>query len=220
MTAPQPAKSRPARIVIEGRYARLEPVGPQHIDDLYAASSDADGPARYRWLFDHAPADRAQMAAWVARAAASDDPLNFAVIDRSTGHAEGRQSLMRIVPADGVIEIGGVYWGPRMARTRIATEAVYLFARYIFDELGYRRFEWKCNDLNTPSKRAALRFGFEFEGIFRQHMIQKGENRDTAWFAMLDRDWPALKARYERWLDPANFDAGGRQRTRLEAADP
>jgi RimJ/RimL family protein N-acetyltransferase len=114
-----------------------------------------------------------------------------------------------------VIEIGAIYWGPQMARTRRATEALYLFARYIFDDLGYRRFEWKCNDRNAPSKRAATRFGFTYEGTFRQHMIQKGENRDTAWFSMLDGEWPAIRAEYERWLDPANFDADGVQRTAL-----
>jgi RimJ/RimL family protein N-acetyltransferase len=102
-----------------------------------------------------------------------------------------------------------------MARTRLATEALFLHARYIFEELGYRRFEWKCNDRNAPSKKAAERFGFAFEGIFRQHMIQKGENRDTAWFAMLDGDWPRLRAEYERWLEPANFDADGAQKTPL-----
>ena len=122
---------------------------------------------------------------------------------------------MRIVPEHGVIEIGGVYWGPALARTRKATEALFLHARYVFDELGYRRFEWKCNDRNAPSRAAALRFGFEFEGVFRQHMIVKGVNRDTAWFAMLDGDWPRIRAEYERWLAPDNFDAEGRQLTPL-----
>ena len=137
------------------------------------------------------------------------------VVDSATGRTEGRQALMRIVPEHGVIEIGSIYWGPRMARSRLATEALYLAARYVFDELGYRRFEWKCNDNNTPSKRAAERFGFSFEGIFRQHMIQKGQNRDTAWFAMLDGEWPARKAEYERWLAPDNFDGNEQQRSRL-----
>ena len=137
------------------------------------------------------------------------------MVDRVSGRAGGRQSLMRIVPEHGVIEIGGVYWGPGVARTRLATEAVYLFARHVFEDLGYRRFEWKCNDRNAPSKRAAERFGFTFEGVFRQHMIQKGENRDTAWFAMLDTEWPARKAGLERWLDEGNFHAGGQQRTPL-----
>lgn len=155
------------------------------------------------------------MAAMVGAAAALDDPLMFAVVDRQTSVAQGRQSLMRITPEHGVIEIGNVYWGPDLVRTRKATEAVFLFARYVFDDLGYRRFEWKCNERNEPSKAAALRFGFQFEGVFRQHMIVKGENRDTAWFSMLDRDWPRIKAEYERWLEGDNFDAAGLQRTKL-----
>ena len=122
---------------------------------------------------------------------------------------------MRIEPAHGVIETGHILFGPRLARTPAATEAIYLQARHAFDDLGYRRFEWKCNDANEPSKRAALRFGFGFEGVFRQHMVVKGENRDTAWYAMLDRDWPQRRAAFERWLDPANFDGGGRQRLSL-----
>jgi RimJ/RimL family protein N-acetyltransferase len=122
---------------------------------------------------------------------------------------------MRIVPEHGVIEIGNILWGPAIARTRVSTEAFYLAARYVFDELGYRRFEWKCNDRNEPSKAAALRFGFMFEGVFRQHMWVKGANRDTAWFAIIDCDWPAIRAGFERWLDPSNFDSAGRQRRSL-----
>lgn len=125
---------------------------------------------------------------------------------------------MRIDPANGVIEIGSILWGPAIARSRIATEAFYLAARYAFDELGYRRFEWKCNDLNEPSKRAAERFGFTFEGIFRQHMVVKGQNRDTAWFAMTDAEWPSIKAKFLAWLSPENFDDNGQQRTKLSTA--
>lgn len=122
---------------------------------------------------------------------------------------------MRIDAMHGVIEIGNILWGPAIARTRMATEALYLFASYAFDTLGYRRFEWKCNNLNAPSKRAAERFGFTFEGVFRQHMVTKGGNRNTAWFSIIDSEWPALKAGYERWLQPENFDADGRQKTKL-----
>ena len=139
------------------------------------------------------PADTEAFRALDVKAAAgADDPLFFAVIDKATGRAEGRQALMRIDPVHGAIEIGHVLWGPAIARTRVATEALYLSARYVFDDLGYRRFEWKCNDRNQPSKRAALRFGFAFEGVFRQHMVVKGRNRDTAWFSMLDSEWPGL----------------------------
>ena len=211
-----PALGRPQRRVLEGRYVRLEPLGPEHAADLWAASSDPGAEARYRYLFEPAPASAAEVEAWVHRVHTGDDPLVFAVLDRVSGRAGGRQSLMRIVPEHGVIEIGGIYWGPGVARTRLATEAVYLCARHIFEDLGYRRFEWKCNDANAASKRAAERFGFSFEGVFRQHMIQKGENRDTAWFAMLDGEWPARKAGFERWLDASNFDAEGRQRSALQ----
>jgi RimJ/RimL family protein N-acetyltransferase len=194
---------------------RLEPIGPQHVAGLYAAINSRDGRERFTYLFEAAPETEADLADYVQRVAASNDPMVFAVIDEATGRAEGRQALMRVVPEHGVIEIGGIYWGPNMARSRLATEALFLHARYVFDELGYRRFEWKCNDCNAPSKAAAERFGFQFEGVFRQHMIQKGQNRDTAWFAMLDGDWPRLKAGYERWLAPDNFDAHGQQRSKL-----
>ena len=206
---------RPERAPITGRYARLEPLEPaRHGDDLFA-SAQAEGAAdRFRYLFEEAPADRAAFDAWIEKAAAGSDPFFFAVIDPKTGRAEGRQSLMRIDTVMGVIEIGNILWGPAIARSRIATEALFLFAKHAFD-LGYRRFEWKCNNLNEPSKRAALRFGFTFEGIFRQHMVVKGQNRDTAWFAMTDADWPRLKAGYKTWLRPENFDAAGRQIAKL-----
>jgi len=215
MSGPLPAKGPPQRATLEGTYVRLEPIGPQHVAGLYAAIQTGDGRERFTYLFESAPDSEADLADYVQRVAASSDPLVFAVVDKARGSAEGRQSLMRIVPEHGVIEIGGIYWGPNMARSRLATEALFLHARYIFDELGYRRFEWKCNDRNGPSKAAAERFGFQFEGVFRQHMIQKGQNRDTAWFAMLDGDWSRLRAGYERWLAPDNFDTEGRQRSRL-----
>lgn len=211
MSAPQPAKGPPQRTVLEGRYVRLEPLAPVHAADLYEAA----GPERYRWLPSDRSASAAALAVQVEAMAQSDDPMAFAVIDRATGRCEGRQSYMRITPEHGVIEVGGILWGGRMARTRLATEALYLFARDVFDDLGYRRFEWKCNDCNEASRNAARRFGFTYEGTFRQHMIVKGENRDTAWFAMLDGDWPQLKGGYEHWLRPENFDAAGVQRERL-----
>jgi RimJ/RimL family protein N-acetyltransferase len=210
---------RPSRIVLEGRYCRLEPLDPaKHGDDLYAASMAPGAEERFRYLFD-VPQDRAAYAEWLERSARSEEPLFFAVVDSTSGRAEGRQTLMRITPEHGVIEIGNILWGPAIARTRVATEALYLHAKYLFEALGYRRFEWKCNSRNAPSMRAAQRFGFIYEGIFRQHMVQKGENRDTAWFSMLDSEWPALKAAYERWLAPENFDASGKQRARLEARE-
>ncbi|RYE86894.1 MAG: N-acetyltransferase [Hyphomicrobiales bacterium] len=208
--------TRPSRIVLDGRYTRLEPLAPHHAADLFAASAVPDAEQRFAWLFEAPPLDAAEMAAWVARVSTQDDPMLFAVIDKATGKAGGRQALMRIVPEHGVIEIGSIYWGPDIARTRLATEALYLFARHIFEDLGYRRFEWKCNDHNAPSKAAARRFGFTYEGLFRQHMIAKGINRDTAWFSMLDGEWPTRKAGLERWLHPANFHPDGNQKTRLQ----
>lgn len=211
---PSPAKSAPQRIVLEGRYVRLEPVEARHAADLFAVSTLPGGPERYRWLFSDAPTSLADMEARIAASNAGPD-LYVAVVDKASGKALGQQGWMRIRPEHGSIEIGGVYWGLPMARSRLATEALYLFARHAFDDLGYRRFEWKCNNRNEPSKAAATRFGFTFEGVFRQDMILKGESRDTAWFSMLDGEWSALRAEYERWLDPANFDADGRQKTRL-----
>jgi RimJ/RimL family protein N-acetyltransferase len=201
--------------VLEGRYARLAPLSLAHAEGLMAASADASS---FDYLFDVPPRDLEDLKSWIRQKAASEDPLFHAVIDKATGVAGGRQTFMRITPEHGVIEVGNILWGPAIARTRVATEALYLAAKYVFEDLGYRRFEWKCNDRNEPSKRAALRFGFSFEGVFRQHMWAKGANRDTAWFSMLDREWPRLRAAYERWLDPANFDAAGRQRARLAAA--
>lgn len=212
MSAPSPARA-PQRIALEGRYCRLEPVGPQHAAGLHAAAQGQE--RRFTYLFEDAPASQADTEAWIGRAAERDDPLTFAVIDTATGSAEGRQSLMRITPEHGAIEIGGIYWGPAIARSRVTTEAFFLHASYVFDELGYRRFEWKCNDLNAPSKAAAERFGFTFEGVFRRHMIVKGTNRDTAWFSMLDGEWPRVRAGFERWLNPGNFDGSGTQMTRL-----
>jgi RimJ/RimL family protein N-acetyltransferase len=211
-----PAPS-PERRVLEGRYVRLEPLAAAHAPALAAALGNPAEAPLYRFLADEPPVDGAAVAAWVATAAASTDPLFFACIDRATGRAVGRQSLLRITPEYGVIEIGHILWGPPMARSRLATEALFLTAAYVFDALGYRRFEWKCDALNAPSRRAALRFGFEFEGIFRQHLWVKGRNRDTAWFAMIDGDWPRLRRGYEDWLDAANFDAGGAQRRPLGA---
>ncbi len=203
---------RPARVVLEGRYTRLEPLAAAHADGLMAASAEASS---FDYLFDVPPGDLDDLKSYIRQKSASADPLFHAVVDKATGLAGGRQTFMRITPEHGVIEIGNILWGPAIARTRVATEALYLAARYVFDDLGYRRFEWKCNDRNEPSKRAARRFGFAFEGVFRQHMWVKGANRDTAWFAMLDREWPRLRAAYERWLEPSNFDAAGRQRAAL-----
>ncbi len=212
-------RPRPERKVLDGRYVRLEPLSAaKHGDGLFAASDSED--ARFQYLFEVAPKTRAEMQLWLEKVEPSEDPMFFAVIDKATGKVAGRQALMRIDNAFGVAEIGSIYWGPLVSRRPAATEAHYLFMRYIFDELGYRRWEWKCNNDNLPSKKAAERFGYSFEGIFRQHMVAKGKNRDTAWFSIIDKEWPALKAAYEAWLDPANFDGDGNQKRRLEELRP
>ena len=212
---PQPADA-PQRLVLEGRHARLEPLDPTaHRDDLFAASRPPDRAARFRYMSQPPPASAEEFDAWLAGAAASADPLFFAVIDRSTNRAEGRQSLMRINPVHQSIEIGHIYWGPRIAGTRVATDAMYLFAVYALETLGYRRFEWKCDALNARSRRAAQRFGLTYEGIFRRAAIIRNRSRDTAWFAMIAEEWPSLKAAYEHWLATGNFDELGQQRTRL-----
>ena len=211
---PRPA---PARQPIEGRYVRLEPLDAEkHGDGLYEASATDDKDKRFRWLYEYAPESREAYQPWLEKAQASEDPLFFVVIDKATGRIAGRQTLMRIDRGNGVIEIGNILWNPPVAQKPAATEALYLFARHAFDDLGYRRFEWKCNNNKEPSKRAALRFGFTAEGVFRQHIVVKNENRDTAWFAMIDKDWPTIRRALEEWLDPSNFDSEGRQKRRLE----
>ena len=207
---PSPAR-KPERRTFEGRSVRLEPLEPAHARNLYAVTHGADAEDIWRYLFTGPYADFKDFEAYVAAGAKSADPLPWAVIDKASGKAVGALSLMRIDAANRVIEVGGITWGTPLQRTTGSTEAIYLLAKYVFDELGYRRFEWKCNDLNAPSRRAALRYGFAFEGVFRQHMIVKERNRDTAWYSMLDAEWPARKAAFEAWLDPANFDASGRQ---------
>ena len=147
--------------------------------------------------------------------AAADDPLFYAVVDQASGGAIGVASYLRIEPAVGVIEVGHIAYSPPLRRTTAATEAMYLMMRRVFDELGYRRYEWKCDALNAPSRRAADRFGFSFEGVFRQATMYKGRNRDTAWYSITDVEWPALKARFEAWLDESNFSADGAQRLSL-----
>ena len=212
---PAPAKW-PERIALDGRYCRLEPIDPvRHRRQLFEASTPADAARRFRYLFDPVVTSLEEMDSWLEKAAMSEDPFVFAVVDKRTGRVEGRQNFMRITPAHRSIEIGNIYFGPAISRTPVATEANFLFAKYAFEELGYRRYEWKCDALNVPSRRAALRFGFTFEGHFRRAIINKGRTRDTAWYAMIGEEWPALRAAYERWLDPENFDGHGQQRSSL-----
>jgi RimJ/RimL family protein N-acetyltransferase len=217
---PAPAK-RPQRTTLDGRIVSIVPLDPTaHSGTIYEATCGEENAGLWRYLFEGPFTSRAEFDSHVGQKAKSDDPLAFALLDRSSGDALGWASYMRIEPAHRVIEVGSILYTPRLQRTIGATEAMYLMARHVFEDLGYRRYEWKCNARNAPSRSAALRLGFTFEGIFRQHMIIKERNRDTAWFSMLDSEWPKRKAAFERWLDPANFDANGRQRVSLSALHP
>jgi RimJ/RimL family protein N-acetyltransferase len=206
--------SLPDRVVLQGSYCRLEPLAEHHADSLFEASMADGASQRFQYLATP-PQTRAEFQKWLQDSIESQDPLFFAVVCQSTGRCEGRQGLMRSKPKHGVIELGHVLWGPRLSQTRSATEAFFLHARYVFETLGFRRFEWKCDAANVPSRRAAERFGFAYEGTFRQHMIVKGINRDTVWFSMLDSEWPSRKQAFEKWLAPENFGADGRQKQRL-----
>jgi RimJ/RimL family protein N-acetyltransferase len=208
----------PAPVVLEGRTVRLEPLdAATHAASLYALTH---GPGRdhvWTYLADGPYDSEEAFREAVSRKAGADDAVFLALCDPATGDARGYASYMNIHVESRVIEVGNVLFSPPLQGTTAATEAMYLMARHAFEALGVRRYEWKCHDLNAPSKRAAVRLGFTYEGTFRQHMIVKGRSRDTAWFAMLDTEWPAVKAAFEAWLDPGNFDAAGRQMRRLEA---
>ncbi len=206
-----PAKM-PERIKMPGRYVTLEPLSAAtHTGDLWEAVRGPRNDALWAYLWDGPFTGRAGLEANLAAKEVSKDPLYYAILDNATGKCVGHASFLRIDPKHRVIEVGAILFSPLLQRTRGATEAMYLMMRYAFDALGNRRYEWKCNALNEPSRRAALRLGFTYEGIFRQHMIVKNENRDTAWFSLLDSEWPAAKTAFEKWLDPANFTSDGAQ---------
>jgi RimJ/RimL family protein N-acetyltransferase len=206
----------PTAKVLEGRYCRLEPLDvARHGADIAAAFADATDDL-WTYLSADRPASRGAYDAFLAETVKRTDIVPFTVVDRHDGKAKGHLHIMEIRPAHGVFEIGAITYSPSLQRTRVATEATYLIGDYGFS-LGYRRYEWKCNSLNEPSKRAALRFGFKDEGLFRQHMVVKGQNRDTAWFSIIDSEWPARKAAFERWLSPDNFDTQARQKLSLAA---
>jgi RimJ/RimL family protein N-acetyltransferase len=211
--------SAPGRIALNGELVRLESLDPpRHAEPLFTASHGAGGDPRLWDYLAYGPfAGEAEFTEWLGHRAASEDPLFYAVVDMATMRAQGMASYMRMEPEHGVIEIGHIWFAPSLQRTRQATEAIFLLAGNAFDALGYRRLEWKCDALNEPSRRAAERFGFTFEGVFRQHMVVKGRNRDTAWFSMTDGEWPLRRAAFEAWLTPGNFDESGRQREALSA---
>ncbi|HZT48923.1 MAG TPA: GNAT family protein [Hyphomicrobiaceae bacterium] len=210
---PRPA---PPRTPMPGRLCRVEPVDiSRHAEELYAANRlDADG-RNWTYLGIEAPRTLEAYVAWLERMTAGDDPILHAIVDLPAGKAVGVAALMRIDRANGVIEVGNINYSPLLQRKPAATEAMFLLMARVFDELGYRRYEWKCDSLNAASRAAALRLGFRYEGLFRQAVVYKGRNRDTAWFSIIDSEWPALKRAYQQWLAPDNFDADGRQRRGL-----
>lgn len=206
----------PQRVTLTGRFVEVTPLTvAAHGESLAQNLIGEDRSHLFVYSADGPFQQRSAILANLEAKAASFDPLFFALIDRSTGLALGHMALMRIKPKHRCIEIGHVLFSPALQRTPAATEAMYLLARYVFEDLGYRRYEWKCYSLNEGSQRAARRLGFTYEGTFRQHMIIKGRNRDTAWFSMLDSEWPSRKSAFEKWLDPANFNADGQQRRTL-----
>jgi RimJ/RimL family protein N-acetyltransferase len=211
---PTPAP-RPGPVTLKGRYGHLEKLKADHAADLWAVFAGHDEVWTYI-VADGPFATHDEFVPCIERRAAADDPYAYAVIDLSD-RAVGYVTLLRIVPEMRVIEVGHVLYSPALQRTPLGTETQYLLARYVFETLGYRRYEWKCDALNAPSRRAALRYGFVYEGTFRQYMIAKGRNRDNAWFSMLDSEWPVRKRNFERWLAPENFDSEGRQKVSLAA---
>jgi RimJ/RimL family protein N-acetyltransferase len=208
----------PAREPLRGRYVELLPPDLERdAGSLYEVSHEPGGdPAVWDYLFEGPFDSPAGFGAYFERLQAGDaTSIPFVVVPTASGRAEGHACYLRIDPPNGSIEVGNIMLGPGLQRTTAATEMLYLMGKHVFETLGYRRFEWKCNDLNAPSRAAAARFGFTYEGTFRQALVVKGRNRDTAWFSIIDSEWPAIAAEYERWLAPENFDAEGRQRTRL-----
>ena len=208
---PPPA---PARIPIRGTRCDLEPLDlDAHCDALYEANTRGDG-SNWTYLFADEPTSREAYATYLSDGFLGLDPLCHAIVDRKTRTAVGVASYMRVTPAHGCIEVGHINFSPALQRTPIATEAMYLMMRHVF-ELGYRRYEWKCDALNAPSRAAAQRLGFSFEGVFRKAIVYKGRSRDTAWYAITDDEWPAVRTAFEQWLAPENFDAHGSQRVQL-----
>ncbi|MEM8743994.1 MAG: GNAT family protein [Pseudomonadota bacterium] len=210
--------SPPPRTPMEGTFCRVEPrdIG-AHAGDLFTAfRADAD---HRNWTYlGYGPFEtEADLRDWMTTSCLGDDPLFHAIVDSTSNKAIGVASYLRIEPSVGVIETGHIHYSPLLQRRAAATEAMFLMMRRVFAELGYRRYEWKCDALNAPSRAAAERLGFQFEGIFRQATLYKGRNRDSAWYSILDREWPALEHAYCRWLEPANFDAQGKQKTSLAA---
>jgi RimJ/RimL family protein N-acetyltransferase len=212
---PTPAK-RPERGPLRGQYVTLLPLKVhEHGDSLWEAVRDEKNDGLWLYLFEGPFRRREDFDASLYGMEVSQDPFYFAIMDNATARCTGRASYLRIDPNNRSIEVGSILYSPLLQKTAGATEAMFLMMDHAFEDLGYRRYEWKCNALNAPSRKAALRLGFQFEGIFRQHMIQKGRNRDTAWYSILDAEWPDRKKAFEAWLEPENFDVSGRQKRAL-----
>ena len=202
----------PPRSNMDGTYCRLEPLDiDRHASDLFRAFSEDKTGGIWTYLFTGPFETEEDLRAWMATACLGDDPLFHAVIDKQSGKAVGFATFMRIDPVMGVIEVGNINFAPALQRTPAATEAMFLMMQRVFNELGYRRYEWKCDNLNAPSHKAAKRLGFTYEGLFRQALVYKGRNRDTAWFSIIDSEWPKIEATFKAWLDKSNFDARGKQ---------
>jgi RimJ/RimL family protein N-acetyltransferase len=220
-TVSPPAGRRPDGGPLRGRYVDVEHVEVErHGTDLWESFQTGDPEGRIWTYLGYGPfADRPAFLAWLKERQASSDPLFYAIVPHHTGKASGMASFMRMTPEHGVIEIGHIWLSPGLQKTREATEALYLMMHHALTSLNCRRLEWKCDALNQPSRKAAERLGFTFEGVFRQHMIVKGRNRDTAWYAIVDKNWPAIDGAFQRWLAADNFDSAGRQRQALQAAE-
>ena len=209
-------RPHPERVELNGRYCTLTPLRPEHAAALFAAYNLAEDTRSWTWLLREPDANVEAFTAWVESVCTLSDPIHFTVIDNQTQAPVGTLALMRIDPKNGVVEVGHVHFSPLLSRTPMSTEAQYLLMRYVFEVLGYRRVEWKCNSLNEPSRRAALRLGFQYEGRFRQALVTKGHNRDTDWFSIIDKEWETRDRAFQNWLAADNFSADGKQIKSLE----
>lgn len=202
---------QPSSVVLEGKYCIVEPLAVSHAESLYHSFSKLPDNRSWTWLFDDAPKDLAEYSIWVENKCQKNDPFFFTILDKNTQAAIGVFALMRIDANNGVIEVGHVHFSPPLSGTIMSTEAHWLLMKYVFDELKYRRYEWKCNSLNEPSRRAAKRLGFQYEGTFRNALVAKGRNRDTDWFSIIDTEWDIVNKAMQQWLLPSNFTDTGRQ---------
>lgn len=208
--------ARPPRTSMEGNYCRIEAFDvDRHGPELYAAFAENEDGSMWTYMPNGPFANEADFLDWMSSACTSEDPLFYTLIERANGKPVGQAAYLRITPEHGVIEVGNIAFSPRLQRTPIATEAMFLMMQRVFNELGYRRYEWKCDSCNGPSRRAAERFGFTYDGLFPQAIVYKGRNRDTTWFSMIDRDWPSIERAYLTWLAPENFDADNQQIRKL-----